>query len=146
VTGDALGHAELDPAASISARRLELVARLASGGAIERASELDELIGALFPPQLIAVLERAEALTLVGLDELGPFPIEALPLPPELEREGARTFGECFAVDHWPSLPVGVALCRAADERSAAQVKATRLGLFMPAGRRPKSGSASPSP
>ncbi len=123
VSREGMGEAELAPSSALAARRLEVVARLASRGELAGG---EELVAALFPGELVALLARAEELTCVGLNELGPMPLEALPVPPALRRVDAATWGERFAIDHWPSLAVGVEL-----SRRAARPAVPRLGVLV---------------
>ena len=65
-----------------------------------------ELVAQLLPAQVQARLAQAARVTVVGAELLGGVHFEALPLA------GGALLGEAVALDHLPSLPVGLLLAR----------------------------------
>jgi CHAT domain-containing protein len=125
-------HFELPAGERIEAARAEVEARLAVAvrelgdwGDPHLGSVLPALRDALLPPALLAQLENADAVVVVGLDSLGYTPFELL-----ADARG-EPLGWRRAVSYAPSLSAAVALAERARTRTASPASALILAPRM---------------
>ncbi len=101
-------HVRLPREDVIRQQRDRLVRETAIARGVPPAPLLDDLGSLMLPASAWSIVSRWRRVSVTGLDLLKDVPFESLRVA------GSVPFGEMFAIDRLPSLPVGVALARRA--------------------------------